>query len=630
MTTLSDLVNCYDQLIVPDFQRAYSWDKKHYTRFLKDIEEALDDSRAGIATKGIPYYYGHFLMLKESGRNDGQMIDGQQRLTTVALFLASIHRHNLSAKTVSFIQKFLDKFHTVAYDQEFFSSLIKVKDVDAKELKVRETTLSAERLSAAYRYFSKQLQERESTEIDTMVAVLASAQVTIHEIENLIEATHIFTFQNDRGKVLTELEKVKAFVAFQYYRNGADFVRLKRFYDRFTNIYQNIEKIRIGVNVEENLEDSDGSDKLAKLGLNEDQVLYACLDAFYFHFEKNKRSFEEHFSDAVGKSLKNDKVAIMEYLDTFTAHLEKAFKTLLDFSDYLKDEGQFSVAKSVTILSKGESFYPFFFLQNELEPFNKNKISFAYQQLFFAFEQLLVRVNCVNHSKRFEHGFLRDWMRWWLDSKEHHGSVAEYMWHFLNRLYINSFEVEGEWQHPYALGESVVYEKLLRRPHGSIVYYILWRWELQLRAEQGLELIRWEDMPKSIEHIAPQSLNRNLEIEGYSFWSDINFDKEKDLEVFYDRLYGWGNLTLVAKSLNSELSNKSFKEKQECVQACITKDNHPSLAQYHGVFVEYNKRRSWKRSALEDRQKQIVDFITHSYLNWMVWKEYYNPEEMPS
>jgi uncharacterized protein with ParB-like and HNH nuclease domain len=89
-----------NKIIVPSYQRAYSWDTEilkeekpqQVNVFLSDLEE-YNNSR----TKA-PYYFGHFLF-EEFGNNKYGVIDGQQRLTTIVIFLSALFK--LYGKNVS-------------------------------------------------------------------------------------------------------------------------------------------------------------------------------------------------------------------------------------------------------------------------------------------------------------------------------------------------------------------------------------------------------------------------------------------------------------------------------------------------------------------------------------------------
>ena len=80
-----DLFNKLKFIKVPDYQRAYSWEEDQIKRFLSDIEEY-------IGNKEIEYYMGHFLFEKHDNSDVYYIIDGQQRLTTIIIFLSCIFK----------------------------------------------------------------------------------------------------------------------------------------------------------------------------------------------------------------------------------------------------------------------------------------------------------------------------------------------------------------------------------------------------------------------------------------------------------------------------------------------------------------------------------------------------------
>jgi len=101
-----------DQLIeVPDYQRAYSWEKKQIDLFINDLESHHE--REG-------YYFGHFIL--EQGTCGWELVDGQQRLTTLVLFLAVCQRLTPIENQPLF--SLLKRFKTVKYDQAALNSLM--------------------------------------------------------------------------------------------------------------------------------------------------------------------------------------------------------------------------------------------------------------------------------------------------------------------------------------------------------------------------------------------------------------------------------------------------------------------------------------------------------------------------
>lgn len=64
-----------NKIAVPSYQRAYSWD--------------TPDEKSGRNTHTAPYYFGHFLFERRSNE-EFYVIDGQQRLTTIVIFLSAL------------------------------------------------------------------------------------------------------------------------------------------------------------------------------------------------------------------------------------------------------------------------------------------------------------------------------------------------------------------------------------------------------------------------------------------------------------------------------------------------------------------------------------------------------------
>lgn len=67
---------------IPDYQRPYAWEAEQATQLLDDLVEALDRDT------DEPYFLGSVVLVKRKESSDAEVIDGQQRLTTVTILLA--------------------------------------------------------------------------------------------------------------------------------------------------------------------------------------------------------------------------------------------------------------------------------------------------------------------------------------------------------------------------------------------------------------------------------------------------------------------------------------------------------------------------------------------------------------
>ena len=79
---ITNFVNFNEKLIIPFFQRAYVWEEAQWERLITDMK---------FVSRTRKQYFMGSIILKEVRNEDGQLIgqtivDGQQRLTTFAIF----------------------------------------------------------------------------------------------------------------------------------------------------------------------------------------------------------------------------------------------------------------------------------------------------------------------------------------------------------------------------------------------------------------------------------------------------------------------------------------------------------------------------------------------------------------
>lgn len=75
--------------VVPEYQRAYSWDVNKCDKLWQDIESFIDSSQANAGGKKEPYFFG--TIIADCSMDDRiSLIDGQQRTTTFILLLKAL------------------------------------------------------------------------------------------------------------------------------------------------------------------------------------------------------------------------------------------------------------------------------------------------------------------------------------------------------------------------------------------------------------------------------------------------------------------------------------------------------------------------------------------------------------
>lgn len=157
---------------VPDYQRAYSWDttKEGTKEGIKQVNQFFIDIENYIKNPGKSnYYLGHFLFEKKA-ENKYAVIDGQQRLTTVIIYLSVLFRYLRELRKKQSIEKLTEKeleereredddyativksgerryrFRTTSYDNQLFKDYV----INGQTGKSDSLTVSQERITAAY------------------------------------------------------------------------------------------------------------------------------------------------------------------------------------------------------------------------------------------------------------------------------------------------------------------------------------------------------------------------------------------------------------------------------------------------------------------------------------------------
>lgn len=201
-----------NKFLVPGYQRSYSWrvstegKDKEVNQFLSDLKDFTKDSKLS------NYYFGHFI-LKKQENGKFEIVDGQQRLTTITIFLSAalerVKGFDLSNGSYGALVdlKFPFKLSTAVYDDQLFQDYV---IEGRKEAKNSVKTLSQKRIVEAYDFFLKELQKISDEAVHQLVAAVLNADCSSVIVESEAEAMRIFVFENNRGKKLTNLDNLKS------------------------------------------------------------------------------------------------------------------------------------------------------------------------------------------------------------------------------------------------------------------------------------------------------------------------------------------------------------------------------------------------------------------------------------
>ncbi len=217
------------QIVVPEFQRAYSWEKEHVSEFWIDIREFRQDkSRLGTTAK--KYFIGPIVILPDG--SSLLLLDGQQRLATATILFSVLRDAGNQIGTQPAIELACDiQRDLIAKDREssrfalklgetdfdYFKRTVQKPEPDERKAKIRSHRLIETARAFLKREVKLELEGRSPADqvkiLDEIKSTLAS-DVTMVAIEVGTEddAYRIFDTLNDRGVKLTVPDLVLNFL----------------------------------------------------------------------------------------------------------------------------------------------------------------------------------------------------------------------------------------------------------------------------------------------------------------------------------------------------------------------------------------------------------------------------------
>jgi len=218
------ILNDNDQYIVPLFQRSYSWQKDNWVRLFNDINALMEDDKRPVHFLGPLVCTPVIKEVVPDSITCFQLIDGQQRLTTLTVILAALRDVSLARGYTKLAEKIKDQFLVHRWEQGInrFKVLPRTGDREALEAIIDgegHSRHSTRRIIHAWRYFRRQIKHGSRTDsetyltrlLNTVSQRLALVVITIHG-ENPYE---IFESLNAAGLPLEESDLIRNFVFMQ-------------------------------------------------------------------------------------------------------------------------------------------------------------------------------------------------------------------------------------------------------------------------------------------------------------------------------------------------------------------------------------------------------------------------------
>ncbi|MBF1374256.1 MAG: DUF262 domain-containing protein, partial [Porphyromonadaceae bacterium] len=179
--------------VIPRYQRAYAWEDKEIVQLIDDINDSVGD-----------YYIGSLVVAKVKGREERyEVVDGQQRLTTLYLLLNYLVSHNglegEVGKTLSFDCR-PNSNYTLEHVQDLLS--------DEKSLIGDEDRLEQSILNGIKAIDQKFMLG--AIDVDAFVERLKMVILYLIEVPEHTDLNRYFEIMNTRGEQLEQHDILKA------------------------------------------------------------------------------------------------------------------------------------------------------------------------------------------------------------------------------------------------------------------------------------------------------------------------------------------------------------------------------------------------------------------------------------
>lgn len=533
------------KFIIPSYQREYDWDDENIEEFINDIEEsAIGDN----------YFIGHMVFNGDFNGNTFEVIDGQQRITTITILLCCIRDKFIEQGSCDFADAIHNKYlFSIDRDNNQYAILENKMPYPILQTRIqskpedRDNTIEPQKkgeikILSSYNKLYKRIAEYSIDDLRRLRDKVLQLETIFVAATGLEDASTIFMTLNATGKDLTALDLVKNYVFSKYptlphvdepndswktiLQNTSGLTRDNE-KDRFLNNsfasrYRKVSDSKIYKEIVKQFKSGKTDAKRFISELKEDSRVYKMI------IKPDPSDFSKTDYDIYE--------SINAIISVFKIEVANAFLLSL-IREYKKN----SVSKKMTILALN-SIEHFHFINNAI----CSKRSSGYDMLYAKYAQALF----LQKTKQGKHEVIKKLVT---DLLQRIPDKADYDTSFDKRVYYTS-------------------EKTKQK---GLVQYILSK--MERRENKNAILI---DI--SIEHIYPEKPDKNW----YTLSDSYN-------------LMRIGNLALLDSGLNSEIGNKSYSLKKKAIL------KKSKIITTKKVF----ENAQWEEQDIIDRTQKICQYM---------------------
>lgn len=566
-----------EQFVIPAYQRRYSWGVKQWSDLFYDIK---------LLSQQDTHLLGTILCLTSNyavGINQLELVDGQQRTTTLTILLKALSDKFKELKQEEVYKEIDALLFCKGLDRVLKRKVI-LGDLDnpdyEKFMKNEELeSIKNEKFMEAYEYFIGKLNEFTLTELLEYHFKLVSNTYTIRlDVANAKDAYKLFETINNRGLNLSPTDIIKNFLlGHSSLINDSTLEKVKSYW---TELIINLDGIKADDFFRQYLS------SILKRKITGSNIIEE-FKKYYFDLVIEAESLQE-FSQFERPALEEndeDEVEEVQVVEaTEDIHGKYTKISIIEFAKRLRDiskvYGQIrnqsfpeaKVNRHLNNLTKIKSFPSYIFL---LDLFQRKLETSKTIKILKLIETFMLR----RHICEYRTGEL-DTIFSNLTTVEDDGIVESVKDMLSKHLPSDNEFKDGFYRHNFKGNENRA-------------KYVLEIFEYDLIGDQGeYVLTSGEDL--HLEHIIPQKITTKKSKEEFGDWELYLGNNAIELHKQYvNRI---GNFTLLAKKLNIVASNNPFESKQ--------KEYQKSNIQLTKLLVDFDE---FKIQQVKERSEQFAN-----------------------
>jgi Protein of unknown function DUF262/Protein of unknown function (DUF1524) len=573
--TVHDIFQRERRYVVPLYQRSYVWNREEQWEPLwEDIEH---HAQACLTAENHVARRSHFLgaivlnvaKIVGSSVARSEIIDGQQRLTTLQVLLAALrdyaveigseHAGKLTRLTINEDEKPGSegsfKVWPTNTDRILFRNVLTAKSPPAliKALNI-ESEADAPRLAAAYLYFAKVIREfvrqgiddSDLEKLDHRILGLIQAQRTalqfiVIELEENDDPQVIFETLNARGQPLLPSDLIRNLIFLQ--AANAPNTNADELYEQYWRSFDD-RRQKEAVN---------GEDRFWHIQERQGRLTRPRIDLFMFHYLVMKTERELN----IGQLFREFRDWRDEHPQSVEGFLLDLQKSSAVFADLVAPSGRDRAAIFARRLKAldNSTVYPLLLFIMSL-PRERLSVS-ARDEIIDDLESWLVRrFVCQLTNKNYNRFFVS------LLNKIRTAPTNALLPDIVRTELTRSSEPTLNWPDDKEFKQGWLTKRIYAKSRPDRSAMILRAIEERIRTPRNEDVILPDKL--TVEHLLPQK----GALSDYPFAETMPLEKSENAERCRSRVIDTvGNLTLLTRELNSSVSNGAFSGKSEAIAA---------------------------------------------------------------